>query len=195
MSILTSTAIPTRSAFCVGRVYSLEISLAAPHNRTAMFRFVTPPNRQPLASTSQQPATRRRKDDGDDQDQAMLDDLDSSATSHGAVTGPGEVIADAHRWMRSVISLLSSPWVGLPADSPRVDNSGHGTYVQDDKVYASVAGTLERVNKLVTVKPLRTRSVSAHYLLRDCPHPSSKLTSNSSQSGTEAKSETSSLAG
>ncbi|GAA5870844.1 hypothetical protein JCM8547_001722 [Rhodosporidiobolus lusitaniae] len=52
----------------------------------------------------------------------------------GRVTGPGEVIADANRWMR-----------------------GHGTYVQADKVLASVAGTLERVNKLVSVKPLRTK--------------------------------------
>lgn len=34
---------------------------------------------------------------------------------------------------------------------------GHGTYTQDDKVYASVAGTLERVNKLISVRPLRTR--------------------------------------
>ncbi|KWU41538.1 hypothetical protein RHOSPDRAFT_36909 [Rhodotorula sp. JG-1b] len=99
-----------------------------------MFRFVTPPHRQPLASTSQQHTTRSHASREDEQDQAVLDELDTSATSHGAVTGPGEVIADAHRWMR-----------------------GHGTYVQDDKVYASVAGTLERVNKLVTVKPLRTR--------------------------------------
>ncbi|BGP17698.1 hypothetical protein JCM10213_005276 [Rhodosporidiobolus nylandii] len=52
----------------------------------------------------------------------------------GRVTGPGEVIADASRWMR-----------------------GHGTYVQEDKVLASVAGTLERVNKLVSVRPLRTK--------------------------------------
>ncbi|POY72186.1 hypothetical protein BMF94_4823 [Rhodotorula taiwanensis] len=100
-----------------------------------MFRFVTPSSAAaPIASTSQQrlPTTtnahRDMYDDGDD------DDYDASATVHGAVTGPGEVIADAQRWMR-----------------------GHGTYVQDDKVYASVAGTLERVNKLVTVKPLRTR--------------------------------------
>ena len=90
----------------------------------------------------------------------MLDELDTSATSHGAVTGPGEVIADAHRWMRSV-----SPSY-LELDHPLTwvyerENSGHGTYVQDDKVYASVAGTLERVNKLVTVKPLRTRSAAA----------------------------------
>lgn len=34
---------------------------------------------------------------------------------------------------------------------------GHGTYVQDDEVLASVAGTLERVNKLVSVRPLRTK--------------------------------------
>jgi len=38
---------------------------------------------------------------------------------------------------------------------------GHGTYVQDDKVLASVAGTLERVNKLVSVRPLRTKYVAA----------------------------------
>ncbi|SCV74964.1 BQ2448_7993 [Microbotryum intermedium] len=56
------------------------------------------------------------------------------AVGGGRVTGPGEVIADAGRWMR-----------------------GHGTYVQDDKVLASVAGTLERVNKLVSVRPLRTK--------------------------------------
>ncbi|GAA5821156.1 hypothetical protein JCM3770_005696 [Rhodotorula araucariae] len=64
-------------------------------------------------------------------DEYTLHDDDSPA---GRVTGPGEVIADATRWMR-----------------------GHGTYVHDDKVLASVAGTLERVNKLVSVRPLRTK--------------------------------------
>ena len=34
---------------------------------------------------------------------------------------------------------------------------GHGTYVDSDEVVASVAGTIERVNKLVTVRALRTR--------------------------------------
>ena len=67
-----------------------------------MFRFVTPPHRQPLASTSQQHTSRSHTTREDDEDQAMLDDIDTSATLHGAVTGPGEVIADAHRWMRSV---------------------------------------------------------------------------------------------
>lgn len=30
--------------------------------------------------------------------------------------------------------------------------SGHGTYVDSDEVISSVAGTVERVNKLVTVR-------------------------------------------
>lgn len=34
---------------------------------------------------------------------------------------------------------------------------GHGTYVDGDEVVASVAGTIERVNKLVTVRAVRTR--------------------------------------
>ncbi len=36
--------------------------------------------------------------------------------------------------------------------------SGHGTFVHDEDVVASVAGTIERVNKLITVRPVRTRS-------------------------------------
>lgn len=34
---------------------------------------------------------------------------------------------------------------------------GHGTYLRDDKLFSSVAGALERVNKLLTVKPARSR--------------------------------------
>ncbi|RDB15864.1 Exosome complex component rrp4 [Hypsizygus marmoreus] len=34
---------------------------------------------------------------------------------------------------------------------------GHGTYVDNEEVIASVAGTVERVNKLVTVRAIRTR--------------------------------------
>lgn len=37
------------------------------------------------------------------------------------------------------------------------DHRGHGTYVDGEDVVASVAGTLERVNKLVTVRALKTR--------------------------------------
>ncbi|XP_002731965.1 exosome complex component RRP4-like [Saccoglossus kowalevskii] len=34
---------------------------------------------------------------------------------------------------------------------------GHGTYMEDDKLHASVAGVVERVNKLICVQPLKTR--------------------------------------
>lgn len=34
---------------------------------------------------------------------------------------------------------------------------GHGTYVDEEKLIASVAGAVERVNKLVCVKALKTR--------------------------------------
>lgn len=34
---------------------------------------------------------------------------------------------------------------------------GHGTYVDEEKLVASVAGAVERVNKLVCVTPLKTR--------------------------------------
>eukprot|EP00112_Aurelia_sp_Birch-Aquarium-sp1_P021747 Seg593.5 transcript_id=Seg593.5/GoldUCD/mRNA.D3Y31 product="Exosome complex component RRP4" pseudo=true protein_id=Seg593.5/GoldUCD/D3Y31 len=34
---------------------------------------------------------------------------------------------------------------------------GHGTYLHDNKLYASVAGVVERVNKLVCVRPFKTK--------------------------------------
>ena len=34
---------------------------------------------------------------------------------------------------------------------------GHGTYTMKESLIASVAGKVERVNKLVSVKPLKTR--------------------------------------
>ena len=36
---------------------------------------------------------------------------------------------------------------------------GHGTYMTDDILYAAVAGVVDRVNKLVSVTPLKTRLV------------------------------------
>lgn len=39
-------------------------------------------------------------------------------------------------------------------------NRGHGTYnSEDDRLLASVAGVVERVNKLICVKPLKTRYI------------------------------------
>lgn len=34
---------------------------------------------------------------------------------------------------------------------------GHGSYMNDDVLYASVAGLVDRVNKLISVTPLKTR--------------------------------------
>ncbi|XP_039576237.1 exosome complex component RRP4 [Passer montanus] len=47
-----------------------------------------------------------------------------------------------------------------PGDTITTDTGymrGHGTYVEDDKLIASVAGVVERVNKLVCVRALKAR--------------------------------------
>lgn len=36
-------------------------------------------------------------------------------------------------------------------------HSGHGTFIDQETVISSVAGTIERVNKLVSVRAIRTR--------------------------------------
>lgn len=38
-------------------------------------------------------------------------------------------------------------------------NSGHGTYARDDNIRASVAGVMEKVNKLISIRPLKSRYV------------------------------------
>ncbi|EJD07661.1 uncharacterized protein FOMMEDRAFT_137897 [Fomitiporia mediterranea MF3/22] len=50
---------------------------------------------------------------------------------------------------------LTSP--GVPLTSAQTFMRGHGTYVDGEEVVASTAGTVERVNKLITVRPLRAR--------------------------------------
>ncbi|KAI6110819.1 exosome complex exonuclease rrp4 [Pisolithus croceorrhizus] len=61
-------------------------------------------------------------------------DVDDLETGEYRLTCPGETITSAHDFMR-----------------------GHGTYVDDELVIASVAGTVQRVNKLVTVRAARSR--------------------------------------
>ena len=62
--------------------------------------------------------------------------LDTSSDSESAIVTPGEVITDDPQWMR-----------------------GHGTYVspQTAAIVSSVAGTVTRTNKLLSVRPLRAR--------------------------------------
>ncbi|TDL24006.1 hypothetical protein BD410DRAFT_767891 [Rickenella mellea] len=61
-------------------------------------------------------------------------DGDEDTEAGTKLTSPGESLTSSHAFMR-----------------------GHGTYVEEDEVISSVAGTIERVNKLVTVRALRTR--------------------------------------
>ncbi|KAI0665175.1 exosome complex exonuclease rrp4 [Cubamyces menziesii] len=63
-------------------------------------------------------------------------DLDEDDFEEGTqrLTVPGESITSSHAFMR-----------------------GHGTFVDDEEVIASVAGTVERVNKLITVRAVRSR--------------------------------------
>ncbi|GBE86532.1 exosome complex exonuclease rrp4 [Sparassis latifolia] len=75
--------------------------------------------------------TRHHPDVEDHLDINMEDDFEEG--SH-KLTFPGEPITSSQAFMR-----------------------GHGTYVDNDEVIASVAGTIERVNKLVTVRAIRSR--------------------------------------
>ncbi|CAR30632.1 Ribosomal RNA-processing protein 4 [Lachancea thermotolerans] len=58
----------------------------------------------------------------------------SAEANDGAIVTPGELVTDDPIWMR-----------------------GHGTYFLENKTYASVAGTVSRVNRLLSVVPLRGR--------------------------------------
>eukprot|EP01116_Phalansterium_solitarium_P008759 TRINITY_DN22727_c0_g1_i1.p1 TRINITY_DN22727_c0_g1~~TRINITY_DN22727_c0_g1_i1.p1 ORF type:complete len:301 (+),score=82.48 TRINITY_DN22727_c0_g1_i1:90-992(+) len=46
---------------------------------------------------------------------------------------------------------------GQPINAESGSLRGHGTYQQDDQLFSSVCGIVERVNKLITVKPLKAR--------------------------------------
>ncbi|EGO20581.1 hypothetical protein SERLADRAFT_476909, partial [Serpula lacrymans var. lacrymans S7.9] len=74
-------------------------------------------------------STRHHPDVEHDSLMDLDDDLGGSR-----LTCPGEFITSSQTFMR-----------------------GHGTYVDQDEVIASVAGTIERVNKLVTVRAIRSR--------------------------------------
>ncbi|KAF8972692.1 hypothetical protein BDZ97DRAFT_1649780 [Flammula alnicola] len=63
-----------------------------------------------------------------------VDDLQDFESQGSKLTCPGESLTSSQAYMR-----------------------GHGTYVDNEEVIASVAGTIERVNKLVTVRAIRSR--------------------------------------
>ncbi|KAF9244137.1 hypothetical protein BU15DRAFT_86090 [Melanogaster broomeanus] len=61
-----------------------------------------------------------------------------------------------HPDVEDLMDIDSGSTLTCPGETITVQ-SGHGTYVDKEEVIASVAGTVERVNKLVTVRAIRTR--------------------------------------
>ncbi|KAF8605795.1 hypothetical protein BDV93DRAFT_537182 [Ceratobasidium sp. AG-I] len=66
-----------------------------------------------------------------------------------------EVEFEADDELNSTSSRLTSP--GETITSSQAFMRGHGTFIESEQVIASVAGTVERVNKLVSVKPVKSR--------------------------------------
>lgn len=55
---------------------------------------------------------------------------------------------------------------GVPAVSSHDSDRGHGTQLVDGRLLATTCGTVMRVNKLVSVKPLKSRRVELLYAPR-----------------------------
>ncbi|KAI0030071.1 hypothetical protein K488DRAFT_79819 [Vararia minispora EC-137] len=71
--------------------------------------------------------------------------------------GPAEADVDTDEDMDEGAGTARLAMPGEPITSAQAFMRGHGTYVDREDVVASVAGTVERVNKLITVRPLRAR--------------------------------------
>jgi len=80
------------------------------------------------------------EDSSDSEGGADLEDNDdfrpAKRAKHSSIVTPGEIITDDPQWMR-----------------------GHGTYVPtgSTEIVATVAGTVQKTNKLLSVRPIRAR--------------------------------------
>lgn len=71
-----------------------------------------------------------------------------------------EIRLACERLQHEAVSAEEPPNLMTPGDVVTTDTGfmrGHGTYMSGDKLYASVAGVVERYNKLICVQPLQTR--------------------------------------
>jgi exosome complex component RRP4 len=62
----------------------------------------------------------------------------------------------------SATRKISNVQLALPGEVVTDDPTamrGHGTYLLDGKIVASVAGIVERIGKLLSVRPLKSRCV------------------------------------
>ncbi|KAL6452002.1 RRP4 Exosome complex component RRP4 [Candida maltosa Xu316] len=71
-------------------------------------------------------------DNGHDDDDMDIEMTEEQTQSESSIVTPGELITEDPIWMK-----------------------GHGTYFLNDKTYSSVAGNISRVNRLLSVIPLR----------------------------------------
>ena len=81
-----------------------------------------------------------------------VETTDRSSALH--FVAPGDVITTDTGYMRyasigDVPTILNNYHISL--------HRGHGTYTLGNQLCASVAGVVERVNKLIYVKPLKSR--------------------------------------
>lgn len=86
----------------------------------------------------------------------VFEDEEGLLSRGSKLTYPGESLVSSHECMRYVYAPEAS-WFIVLHNLINWANRGHGTYVDGEEVVASVAGTIERVNKLVTVRAIRTR--------------------------------------
>jgi exosome complex component RRP4 len=84
------------------------------------------------------------------------DDDDGEDFDSGTkLTCPGEPITSS-----PCLYAVRSPLYALASNTMlkfNLKRSGHGTFIDQETVISSVAGTIERVNKLVSVRAIRTR--------------------------------------
>ncbi|CCF58114.1 hypothetical protein KAFR_0D04660 [Kazachstania africana CBS 2517] len=88
-------------------------------------------------SFQQTPLSNDSRYESDDEDVYMSDSeaqQNNEDLAKSQIVTPGELVTDDPIWMR-----------------------GHGTYFLDNMTYSSVAGTVSRVNRLLSVTPLRGR--------------------------------------
>ncbi|TKA30748.1 hypothetical protein B0A50_02468 [Salinomyces thailandicus] len=82
------------------------------------------------------PPPRAAYEDSDDEDGMDIDDLPSGHSQAKSIITPGQTVTDDPQWMR-----------------------GHGTFAQADStsICSTLAGTLQKTNKLLSIVPLRAR--------------------------------------
>lgn len=73
-----------------------------------------------------------------------------------------ELALDRVDWNALAVNQENQPRIYTPGEvlMPELGfMRGHGTFVEDENIKASVAGVIEKVNKLISVRPLKSRYV------------------------------------